>query len=159
MKLIYVVIIFLLFFNIFNFMFSWTSMFNYMYEPSTGDAYSDINISEDELPPSESVFRDVTGGIDYGNVFSIFFGNFDSWADILTIAGLIGAAAALAWATKSLAPFVLVFLGNLIKNTYENSLGVFEQFPVNDYIWLIFGIGMAFLLVITAAEYMTHGDV
>jgi len=129
----------------------------YAYAEDTSDW--DINTSESEVIPSGELFENVTGGIDYGNVFRIFFFDYNSLESAGISIFLFGLAFAICWGTKSLAPIVLIFLTNIIKNTYENSIGVFEQLPINDYIMLAFALGMILLLVIISAEYLTHGDV
>lgn len=154
MKFIYVVTLFLIFFNIFSFMIAWAVPFEYGY----GTGSEKYNVSSDEgTTPAETVFENVSGS-DYGNILSIFFGDLTSAANILISVAILGGAAFLAWLTRSPAPFVIGFLGNVMLNTYTNSIGIFQQFPINNYLMLAGLLGMLMLFVITSAEYLTHGD-
>ena len=156
MKLIYVIVLFLIFFNVFSFMFAWVGVFPYGYGTDETANY-DLGEAEDNTP-AEVVFENVSGQ-SFGNLLLIFFGDISSAGGILTTLAIFGVAAVAAWLTHSPAPFVVAFVGNVMKNTYLNSISVFEQFPINNYLMLAGMIGMIVLFVVTCAEYLTHGDV
>ena len=157
MKLIYMVILFLIFFNVFTFLFVLggpVGIFPYAYD--TGNPGYDIG--EGENMSSEAVFENASE-IGVSDVFNVFFGSDDTalWTTLL----MMGGAIALAYITHSPAPFVVVFVGNIMKNIYMMNRDVFNQFPVNNYLMLVVGIGMIILLLVTCAEYLTsgHGEV
>lgn len=155
MKLIYVITLFLIFFNVFSFMFGMFLIFPYEYGTDT----SDYNLTtEEDNRPAEAVFEDISGQ-GFGNILLIFFGDISSAGGILATLAIFGVAAVAAWLTHSPAPFVVAFVGNVMKNTYLNSVGIFEQFPINNYLMLAGMIGMIVLFIVTCAEYLTHGDV
>ena len=154
MKKIYIVILFLIFFNTFTFLFASLSVFPYTY----GTGNPNYQIDEGENLSSEAVFENASG-IGVNDVFSVFFGDDD--LSVFSSILLMGGAIALAWITHSPAPFVVVFVGNIMKNIYLKNMDVFNQFPVNNYLMLVVGIGMIILLLVTCAEYLTsgHGEV
>ena len=154
MKKIYVVILFLIFFNTFTFLFATLNVFPYAY----GTGNPDYDIVEGENISSEAVFENASG-IGVSDVFSVFFGDDD--LSLFSSILLLGGALALAWITNSPAPFVVVFVGNIMKNIYLKNIDVFNQLPINNYMMLALGIGMIILLLVTCAEYLTsgHGEV
>ena len=154
MKLVYVMILFLVFFNVFSFMSIYMGIFPYNY--NVDDEGYDINVTGESIP-GEGTFKKLTGH-NVMNVLTIFFGDLSSAGGLLTTLAIFGVAAVAAWLTHSPSPFVVAFLGNTVRVTYENSYNVFYQFEINPYIQLAIGIGICFLIVITAAEYLTHGD-
>jgi len=123
-----------------------------------GTGNPNYNISDSENVSSEAVFENASG-ISVNDVFSVFFG--DDSTSIFSSLLLMGGALALAYITHSPAPFVVVFVGNIMKNIYLKNISVFNQFPVNNYLMLAVGIGMIMLLLVTCAEYLTsgHGEV
>jgi len=136
-------------------MFNATNIF-----PMTLDAgqnYSNINADGDPVD-ADSVLYDVSG-TDFGDVFNIIFVDVssDTW-NILGTVAMLGGALFLAWVTHSPAPFVVAVIANVFKNTYVNSIGFLEQFPINNYMMLAGMLGMIILLVVTCLEYLTHGD-
>ena len=153
MKLIYIVILFMVFFNIFVFMFGYMNIFGEVYE---GDSeHYNINESADQSN-SEGFVEDVSD-MSFGDVMYLFFGEIEG-GNILGTVLTLGGALFLAWLTRSPAPFVLGFLANFMRVTYTNSMDVFEQMPTNGYMMLAGTVGMIFLFIITSAEYLTHGD-
>lgn len=154
MKLMYVVMLFLIFFNLFSFMSIGLEIFPYEY--GTDYENFDINVTADTVP-GQDTFKDLTG-LDPLDVFGIFFGDISEGANLLITVAAFGVAVAAAWLTHSTAPLVVAFLGNLIRVTFTKSYSTFYQFEIDPYIQLAFGLGILFLLVITAAEYLTHGD-
>lgn len=155
MKTIYIAVIFLVFFNIFCFMFAWFGVFPVEGAYESGEY--DMNTTG-ETTPAEYLQENLTG-FDGGKIMSMFFGNLSDAANILVTAVLLGGAAFIAWLTRSPAPFVLVFIGNIVLHLYLDSMVIFEHYPINNYLMLAFGMGMFLLVVITSAEYLTHGDV
>lgn len=154
MKLIYTVILFLVFFNIFSFMIVYMDIIPYGFSPD--DEQYDVNVTGDTIP-GESTFKELTG-FNVMQIIGIFFGDLSSVGGVLATIAIIGIASVAAWLTHSAAPFVVAFLGNIVRVTYVNSMGVMTQFEINPYINLAISIGICFLIVITAAEYLTHGD-
>lgn len=151
MKKLYVVILFLIFFNVFIIMFNSFSLFPMSLEE--GQNYSNADSST-----AEGTWEDVSGS-DFGDIFSIIFVDINS--DPLNILGtilIIGGAAFIAWLTRSPAPFVVAVVANVFKNTYVNSMSVFEQFPINNYMMIAGMIGMIILFIVTCLEYLTHGE-
>jgi len=133
-------------------MFAMLNIFPYAY----GTGNPTYNITEGENMSSHSVYENASG-FSYNDAISIFFGDLSDATNILVSALILGGAAFLAWLTRSPAPFVVAFVGNIMKNTYVNNMAVFNQFPINTYIMLAVGIGMIILFVVTCAEYLTHG--
>lgn len=158
MKAVYVIIIFLVFFNIFAFMFGWFGMFPYEYDPDSGSFGSNVNTTGG-VSSSDIVLGDISGHDDpFDMAMSIFFGDLEGVGGLLSSLAILSLAGIAAWLTKSPAPFVVGFLGNMMKNTYLNSYDVFQQFPINNYLWLAMLIGMLLLFLVTVAETLTHGD-
>jgi len=157
MKKIYIIIIFLTFFNVFSFMTAWFGIFPTEYE--SGSAMYDVNTTDVTNTPGESIFEDITEGHDFTNILSIFFGDFGSLTGFATTLAILGVALIIAKWTHNIAPLVVAFLGIVVKNMYVHSMDIFEQFPINNYLMIGFGLGMILLFVITSAEYLTHGDV
>jgi len=157
MKKMYVIIMFLIFFNVFTFLFAAGGPLN-LFPYAYGEGNPNYNISDSENVSSEAVFEKASG-IEPSDVFAVFFGDDDTsiWSTLL----LMGGAIALAYITHSAAPFVVVFVGNIMKNIYLKNIAVFNQFPVNNYLMIVLGIGMIILLLVTCAEYLTsgHGEV
>jgi len=154
MKKIYVIILFLIFFNIFTFMFSVLNIFPYAY----GTGNPSYNITSDENMSSQTVFENTTGmDISYGDILRLFIGNIANLGDLLLSIGILGASIAAAWLTRSAAPFIVGFIGNIMKNIYATNIAVFNQFPINNYLMLAAGVGMIILFLITCAEVLTHG--
>lgn len=154
MKKLYVIIIFLIFFNIFSFMFGWFGVF-----PSEGGYESgtyDIGIDEDRTPGE--VYIENISGMNYGDMVSVFFGDLSDEANILSAFIIMGVGIIAAWLTHSPAPLVIAFVGNFARVSYLNTITVFNQYPINNYLMLAFGAGMVILFGITCAEYLTHGD-
>jgi len=156
MKKIYIIIIFLIFFNIFSFMFAWFGVFPTMGDPSTG-AY-DVNTTGEGITPGEVYIENISG-MDYGDMVSVFFGDLSDSANIFTTFLIMGVAIVAAWLTHSPAPLVIAFIGNFVRVAYLNTIGIFSQYPINNYFMLAFAAGMVVLFGITCAEYLTHGDV
>jgi hypothetical protein len=149
----------MIFFNIFTFLFTSLGVFNYRYDPDTGNY--DINTTDDgTIGSSSQVFTGISG-LDPGEMFSLFFVDFDQLASLsgLVSIALIGGAIGAAFITRSPAPFVLFFIANVMKNFYVRSQPVFEHYPINGYIMLACIVGMVILFIITGAETLTHGDV
>jgi len=135
-------------------MIAWAIPFEYEYSAGS----EEYNVSTDEdVTPAELVFENVSGS-GFNSILMIFFGDLSSIGSIILSIGILGIAAGAAWLTRSPAPFVVGFLGNVMLNTYTNSIGVFQQFPINNYLMLAGLLGMVMLFVITSAEYLTHGD-
>jgi hypothetical protein len=152
MKKIYVIIIFLVFFNIFTFMFaSFENMFPYVYEGD--DANFDINGT------SEEIFMGVSGNFTFDDALKLFFGDITNVPLLIASFATLGIAIAAAWLTRSPAPFVVGFLGNIMKNVYVNNIAIFEKLPINNYLMIIAGVGMILLFLVTCAETLTHGEV
>ena len=152
MKKIYVIILFLIFFNLFTFMLAWLDVFPYAY----GTGNPSYNITDGENISSQVVAENATG-FSYDNILRIFLGDLSTAGGILATIAFYGAGVVAAWLTRSAAPFVVVFIGNIMKNTYVTNMDVFNQFPVNTYFMAAVGIGMIILFVVTCAEVLTHG--
>ena len=152
MKKIYVVILFLIFFNIFTFLFATLDIFPYAY----GTGNPSYNITDDENMSSQSVAENATG-YSYDNILRVFLGDITNLGDLLLSIGILGASIAAAWLTRSAAPFVVGFVGNIMKNIYVTNMTVFNQFPINSYLMLALGVGMIILFLVTCAEVLTHG--
>lgn len=148
MKSLYVIILFMVFFNVFCFAFAFFQVFPYEY--GTGSAtYGKINLT-DEGTPAEVIFKDVSGQ-NFGDILMIFFGD-------VTALAILGGTIAASFIAHSPAPFVVGFIAVVIMRTYQNSISVFEQLPINNYLMLAGLFGMAILILITCAEVLTHGD-
>ena len=148
MKLIYAILLFMMFFNIFSFMFGDLNIFAYTIE---GDE-STYNLSNIEEQTDSGIFEDVSGA-GWGGVLSL---DRDVWA---LIGVVMGGALFLSWAMHSPYPIAVgLFLSTFI-NVYLNSRSIFSQLEVNPYITMAFGLGIVVLFVITTIEYFTHGDV
>lgn len=146
MKKIYIIIFFMMFFNIFVLLFNNLGLFNY---EGSGD---EVNYNIDNTTgaiSSESLVEDITG---QENVLS-----WGGLGTVALIAGIVGGGLA-GWITSSPYPIgVGLFLGTFA-NVYVNSRSVFEQFQVNPYLLLALGAGVIILMTITIIEYLTHGD-
>jgi len=152
MKKLFVIILFVIFVNVFIIMFNASNIFPTDIDPSGN--YSDVTSGSS----AEDVLYDVNG-YDFGDIMSIIFVDVNSDSmNILSSVLMLGGAALLAWLTRSPAPFVIAVVTNVFKNTYVNSIGFMEQFGVNDYMMMAGLIGMIILLVVTCLEYLTHGD-
>jgi len=161
LKKIYVIIFFLVFFNIFSFLFAIGGPLN-IFPYSYGTGNPSYNITTGDNMSSQQVAENATG-YTFDNALSLFFVNLDlkqGWNILFSVGILVGAALA-AWVTKSPAPLVVGFIGNLMKNTYVNNMSIFNELPINSYIMLAVGVGMILLFIMTCAEYMTsgHGEV
>jgi len=154
MKKLFIIVIFLIFFNIFCFMFAWFGVFPAEYDPPGHD----ISVTGEDKTPGEVYIKDISG-MDYGDMVSVFFGDLSDTANIFLTFAIAGVAIVAAWLTHSPAPLVIAFVGNFARISYTNTIGVFNQLPVNNYFMLAFGAGMVILFGITCAEYLTHGDV
>lgn len=148
MKLIYMFLLFMIFFNIFSFMLGDLGIFSYIVE---GDE-STYNLSDIEERSEGDVFEDISGA-GWGSVLSL---DKEVWA---LIGVVMGGAVILAWAMHSPYPIAVgLFLATFV-NVYINSKSIFSSFDVNPYITMVFGVGILVLFVITTIEYFTHGDV
>ena len=156
MKKLFIFIIFLIFFNIFCFMFAWFGVFPAEYDASSG--VTDVNITGEGVTPGEVYIKDISG-MDYGDMVSIFFGDISDSANVLSAFIIMGVGLVAAWITHSPAPLVIGFVGNFARVSYINTMGVFNQYPINNFFMLAFGAGMVILFGVTCAEYLTHGDV
>ena len=156
MKKIYIIIIFLIFFNIFSFMFAWFGAFPGEYDPSAGTY--DINTTGEGVTPGETYIENISG-MDFGDMVSVFFGDLSDEANILSAFFIMGVGLVAAWLTRSPAPLVIAFIGNFVRVAYLNTMGIFNQYPINSYFLLAFGAGMVVLFGLTCVEYLTHGDV
>ena len=154
MKKIYVVILFLVFLSIINVMFISMNIFP---ESEFSDEGFSVN-SSDEPQAAESIFDELSDGISWSNVFNIFFGKVDSLGSIAITLVLLGGAVLAAYLTHSPAPFVLLFMSNVLKNIYVEAQPVLDNYPINSYILILGMVGFIILFIITAAEYLTHGD-
>ena len=152
MKKLYIILIFLVFFNIFSFMFNAIELFPYVY----GEGNPSYNLSEYENKSSEEIAESASG-YSYDDFLRIILGDVDSLGDMMLTVGILGAAIAMAWLTKSGAPLIIGVVGNLMKNMYIQNMAIFEQFPINNYLMLATGVGMVLLFIITCIEYMVHG--
>ncbi len=141
MKFIYVIILFLVFFNIFSFMLSGLGIIPH-------DATVVGNYTEDMT--GEEVFNETTG-VDFDDVASLSMNNLDLIA--IAAGGIVLSAL-----FKSGAPFAVgIFLG-LFVNTFRRSVGILYSFDINSYIVVAAIAGVTFLIVITLIEYFTQGD-
>lgn len=157
MKKLYVIIIFLVFFNLVMFMFGSLNLFKVDY---SGDE-SGFGVDKDGnvVGGGESVFENLSGA-DFTDLLGLFFVDLSDAGNFLSSLAILGVAALAAWITKSPAPFVVGFIGNIMKNIYVNSIGVFENLPgINEWMMLIGLVGMVLLFIITCAETLTHGEV
>jgi len=159
MKKIYVVIFFLVFFNIFTFLFAIggpLGIFPYAY----GTGNPSYNLTSDENASSPDVFENMTG-VSFDNIFSIFFADVTNLASTGLSLGIFFVATVFAFKTNSPTPLVVAFVGNIMKNTYVNNMSIFNELPINNYLMVVVGIGMILLFVVTCAEYLAsgHGEV
>jgi len=136
-------------------MFAWFGVFPYEY--GTDEAQG-INTTGTGITPGEYYIQNISGS-DFGDMVSIFFGDLSDEANILSTFLIIGVGLIAAWLTHSPAPLVISFVGNFVRVSYLNTIGIFDQYPINNYFMLAFGAGMVVLFGITVAEYLTHGDV
>jgi len=135
---------------------AYLNIFPYEYGTGSG-SYENINITGD-TPPSDDIFENVTGQKSM-DVLGIFFGDISDSGGLLATIAIFGVAVIASFITKTAGPLVVAFLGNTIRVTYENSVTIINQYPIDPYITLAFGVGILFLIVIPSAEYLTHGDV
>lgn len=147
MKLIYIIIIFMAFFNIFSFMLGELGIFSYV-------VHSDEamwNLSDTTEGTDQELFERVSE---------------QSWSDLLNLdpvalalmGGTIAGTIALAWAMHSPYPLAVgLFLATFI-NMYGNSRSIFSQLEINPYIRMAMGFGLLILILVTTIEYFTHGD-
>lgn len=142
MKFIYTIILFLVFFNIFTFLFAGLNIIPYEYTVA-GDVYTE-DMSGEEL------FTNLSG-IDFDDITSLSMKN----ADLLLIAG---GGIVLAILFRSAAPFAVgLFLGIFV-NTFRRSTSIFYSFGIDSYLMVAAIVGIIFLLIITLIEYFTQGD-
>ena len=153
MKTLYVFMIFLIFFNIFAFMFAWLNIF-----PTTIGLNEQFNISSDKTS-AEQLFYNISGGFDINDMFAIFFFDINNISNVVVSGLVLTGAALVAWLTRSPSPFVVAFIGNIMFNMYQKSVAIFQQFPINNYLMLVGMFGMIMLFIVTVAETLTHGDV
>lgn len=156
MKKLFIIVIFMIFFNIFCFMFAWFGIFPAEYETDTGSI--DVNTTGSMQTPGEQYINTMSDGLTFGNIVSIFLGRFDSLSGFLASIVLIAGAVAASVLMHTPAPLVIGFVGTFVKNLYLNASEIFARYPVNNYFMMAFGAGMLILFVITIAEYLTHGD-
>lgn len=159
MKQLYVVMLFVIFFNIFAFMFASINLFPYV---SSEGVNEDWNISDGENLSAENLTEQSTG-YSFDNILSYFFMDIKDLNPInllITLATLGGAVIA-AYITRSPAPLVVGFVGNMVKNVYINNYTIFESLPLNNYMMLAVGVGMIILFLLTCAEILSHssGDI
>jgi len=150
LKALYVIILFLVLFNVFCFIGALFIPYGF---GTAGASYGDIDIADPDNPartPSEVVFRKVSQQ-DFSSIIMIFFGNVES---IL----ILGGTALASYITSSPAPLVVGFLSTVMLATYKNSISVFEQFEINNILMLAGLVGMVILILVTCAEILTHGD-
>jgi len=155
MKKIYVFLFFLIFLNIFNIMFISLNIFQ------TEEYGQNPNFPVDssgDPQDSEQLFENLADGITWNNIIAIFFGDTENIFSLGLSLVLMGAAVLAAWKTHSPAPFVLLFMVNILVNMYQMSKPALENYPINSYLLLVGAIGFMLLFIITAAEYLTQGD-
>ena len=159
MKKLFVVVLFMVFINIFIIMFN--SLGPNGLFPIQLDESEDYKNGSDSS--SEAYFKDISS-FDASDVFKIIFfdtSQINSDLGVISILAsivMMGGAAFIAWLTHSPAPFVVAVVANVFKNLYMNSIGFLEGFGINDYIMLVGMIGMIILLIVTCLEYLTHGE-
>ena len=147
MKLIYNIIFFMLFVNIFIPLVSSLGIFANEYTGNE-DYYK---IENSDNLDRDKTFEDVTG-IGFGAITSMDF------VALARLGGALLVAVGLAYAFHSPAPVaVALFLVTFI-NVYERSESIAGQFAINPYIIFAFGMGILFLFIITMIELFTHGD-
>lgn len=151
MKKLYVIILFLVFINIFNIMFVAYNIFPSGYDGQSD--YYDIDDADGNVSGGETLFEELSNA-DFGDIMLLFFGNAESILAIITTAAI---AIAAAWLTKSPAPFVVAMVGGVFLTLYQRSIGIFQQYPINNFVMLACSIGMVILFIITCAEYLTPG--
>lgn len=147
MKTLYIIIIFLVMFNVFCFIGALFIPYGF---GTAGASYGDIDTDDPVRTPSEVIFREVSNQ-DFSSIIMIFFGNVES---IL----ILGGTALASYITSSPAPLVVGFLSTVMLATYKNSMTVFEQFEINNILMLAGLVGMVILILVTCAEILTHGD-
>lgn len=143
MKFIYTILLFLIFVNVFTFLFAGLGIFPYEYTVA-GDVYT-------EGMSGEELFTNLSD-IDFETLTTLSLDN----ADLLLIAA---GGIAMSVLFKSAAPFAVgIFLGVFV-NTFRRSISIINSFGMNHYIVVAAIIGIIFLFVITLIEYFTQGDV
>jgi len=152
MKKLYIILLFLVFINIFNFMFIGFNIFPSGYD-SQSDSYTDIEDSEGNVTAGEDLFKTLSNA-DFGEIMLLFFANTES---ILTIVTTSAIAIAAAWLTRSPAPFVVGMIGGVMLTLYNNSIDLFAQFPINGFVTLACSIGVVIIFIITCAETLAPG--
>lgn len=146
MKFIYIILLFMIFANIFTFLFASIGVIPYTIEVS-GDTYELNDITNVE---GEQAFERITE-IDFDDVVSLSLKNVDL---LLIAAGGI----AMAILMRNPAPFAVgLFLGIFI-NTFRRSTALFYGFQADAYLTLAAMVGVIFIIVITMIEYFTQGD-
>jgi hypothetical protein len=156
MKMIYVILLFIVFFNIFSFMLGALPLF----DTAFAEGNPKYNLSQHENKSAEQIAENATG-VGYDDFFKILLGDIDNLADFFLSFGILGGAIALAYVTKSPAPLVIGVVANIMKNTYTSNIEIFNSLEVNNYLMLASMVGMILLFLITCIEYMVsgHGEV
>jgi len=151
MKKLYIILLFLVFINIFNFMFVAYDIFPSGFEGQS-DSY-DIADADENTTSGEELFEQLSDA-DFGDLMLLFFGQADTILAFIVTASI---AIAAAWLTKSPAPFVVAMIGGTFLTLYYRSTGIFEQFPINGFVMLACSVGIVILFVITCAETLAPG--
>ena len=142
MKKLFIIIIFLVFFNILSFMLGFLGVFPVTVE---GGSYGDLDTSDSDTPASEEFVKDISGA-DFSDVMGIIFFGTNTESVIITFV-LLGGAALLAYICHSPAPFVVAMIANVFIKTYQHSMNIMYQFSVNSYLMLIGTVGMILLFI------------
>lgn len=153
MKFIYIILMFMVFVNIFTFMFAYLDIIPY--QILVGDQYYELNDvtnmrGEDVFfQISNYNFSDVTGTLNL--ISSVLSGNLD-------FLGIVAAGIGASIFLHSASPLaVSIFLGVFV-NTFRRSSSVFYGFQANEYLIVAAMAGVIFMFVITMIEYFTQGD-
>ena len=148
MKFIYVIMLFLIFFNIFSVMVDVLGIMPNVHTPA-GDIY------ESGMEGGQSLAEDLTE-----NQWNAIVGIGKANADFVAICT---AAIALGILMHSAAVVGVGLFVGLILSTIRLSQEAMEPlvstFGIDNFLLISFTVGMAFLLIITLIEYFTHGDV
>lgn len=155
MKRLYVIILFLIFFNIFTFMLPTLQIFPFIEGFPTG--YAAYNLTDTENASAQEI-AEKSSGYDFNDVISLLIGDISSIAEIIATIGILGGALALAYITHSPTPLIIGVVANIMKNIYLNNLEVFESIPeINEYLMLASLVGMIILFILTCMEILSHG--
>lgn len=150
MKKIFLIVLFMVFFNISAFLVASVGIFpNTLY----GDAFYNIEDTE-TLPTEQEMFGRLLENT-YTERYELLGISLGFWE---IMSALAVASIAIAIATKSTAPIAIALVGVMFGVMYMNSRSLFDQITGGldgsvQYLVLMVGVGILILFVITAMDY------